>query len=154
MSNESGFDPSQFLDATTQEALVKRPPLPAGSVFLAEVGEPKVRTWQSNKPEAKVKSGVAIDLPIILTKELDPSLPADRVTLTPGIMLDLTEAGLIDWSSGKNGGLRRWREALNMNTPGEPFSIRQMQGRQVKVSIKHRIYEGETYDEIDSPVKA
>ncbi len=39
---------------------------------------------------------------------------------------------------GKNGRLGRYREALGMNVAGQPFSIRQMQGRQIKATIKHR----------------
>ncbi len=32
------------------------------------------------------------------------------------------------------------REALDMNKPGEAFSIRNMQGRQIRVKIKHEEY--------------
>jgi hypothetical protein len=164
MSDDIGsFDPAAFLDATTTEALVRRPPLPVGD-YLGLVGEPKSRSWTSNKPDAKVKAGIAIDLPITIdvastlhtmTKENQEIFKGvEKVVITAGVMLDLNEAKAIDWSVGKNGALRRWREALGLNNPGETFSIRQMQGRQVKVKIKHRIYEGEAYDEIDSVAKA
>ena len=44
MSNEEvgSFDPAAFLDATTTEALVRRPPLPVGD-YVGTVGEPKSR---------------------------------------------------------------------------------------------------------------
>ena len=54
---------------------------------------------------------------------------------------------------GKNGGLRRWRDATGCNNPGETFSARQMSGRQVLVKVKHRVYQGEAYDEVDSVAK-
>ena len=54
---------------------------------------------------------------------------------------------------GKNGKLRRYRESLDMNTPGVPFSLRQMIGRQIRVKIKHEPYEGEMYDRVDSVAK-
>jgi hypothetical protein len=155
----SSFDPAAFLDATTTEALVRRPPLPVGD-YVGFTGEIKSRAWTSNKPEAKVKSGIAFDIPVKIevasirhnfTPELQKAFSEiEAVTLTAGVMIDLNEAKAIDWTTGKNGALRRWRVALKMNNPGETFSPRQMQGRQVMVKIKHRLYEGEFYDEIDS----
>ena len=158
----SNFDPSQFLDATTTEAATRRPPLPVGD-YVGTLGEPKSRTWESKKPDAKVKSGVAVDVPVTISVQsyLSTFSPenqkifkdVDQVTITTGIMLDLNDGGMIDWGVGRNGAMRRWREALDMNKPGEAFSIRMMQGRQVKVKIKHRVYEGEFFDEIDSVSK-
>lgn len=154
----SSFDPSQFLDATTTEALVKRPPIPAGQVLVGTIEDIVVRAWTSNKPEAKVKSGIAFDLKIGIDLNGYPSIKdivnTEKVVLTPGIMLDMKEDGKsIDWGTGKNGTLRRYREALDMNRPGEPFSPRQMVGRQLLVKIKHREYQGEFFDEVDSVAK-
>lgn len=153
----SSFDPSQFLDASTTEALVKRPPLPAGADFVATIGEIVTRTWTSKKEDAKVKSGIAVDFPLEIDMTAYPNVEAggaSKITLKGGVMLDLTPGGAIDWGAGKNGALRRYREALGMNTPGQPFNIRMMQGRLIRVKIKHRTYEGEIYDEVDSVSKA
>lgn len=155
----SSFDPAQFLDATTTEALVKRPPIPAGSVLLGVITDISSREWKSNKPEAKVKSGIAFDLKIELDLTQYPDIQkvvgADKVVMTPGIMIDLKEDHkTIDWGTGKNGTLRRYREALGMNNAGETFSARQMVGRPILVKIKHRTWEGEFYDEVDSVAKA
>jgi hypothetical protein len=157
--SDSSFDPGQFLDATTSEALVKRPPLPAGQSFIGTITEMAVREWKSKKEDAKVKSGVAFDLKVEIDLQAYPEVQAQlnmlKVVLTPGIMIDLKEDGkTIDWGMGRNGALRRWREALGMNNPGETFSPRQMIGRQILAKIKHRVYEGEFYDEIDSVAKA
>lgn len=152
----SNFDPSAFLDAQITEASVRRNPIPAGSDVIAVIGEPKARSWTGkNDP---TKSGVVVDVPLEIDLSMFPELAAQvgvpKVTLTDGIMLDTTESGGIDNSPGKNGKLRRYREALGMNNPGEPFSFRAMQGRLIKVKIKHRVYEGELYDEVDSVAKA
>ncbi len=153
----SEFDPSKFLDATTTEALVKRPPLPIGD-YVGTITDISVREWNSKKPDAKVKSGIAFDLKVELDMTAYPHaqevVGVPKITLTPGIMIDTTASGAIDWSAGKNGALRRYREALGMNTPGETFSPRQMVGRLLRVKIKHREYEGEFYDEVDSVSKA
>lgn len=152
----SVFDPNSFLDATTTEASVKRPPIPAGTDLVATITKVVGRAWTGKKDPTQ--SGVAVDL----TLEFDLTQNAnvrqlvglDKVQIVDGIMLDRTEGGAIDFSPGKNGKLRRYREALGLNVAGEPFSIRAMEGRLVKAKIKHDIYEGDTYDKIDSVAKA
>jgi hypothetical protein len=154
----SEFDPSAFLDATTTEALVKRPPLPAGSSFVGIIGEPQTRSWTGKKDPTK--SGIAVDLKIEIDltaypDTLDKLGGTPKVTLQDSIMLDLKDDGrTIDYGPGKNAKLRRYREALGLNEPGKPFSIRQLQGMPILVKIKHREYENELYDEVDSVAKA
>jgi hypothetical protein len=149
----STFDPMTFLDTTITEPSTKRSPLPAGRDFVGIIGEVKARTWQGKKDPTQ--SGVVMDVPveIDLTAYPDVQIGATKVTLTDGIMLDLTPGGTIDNSPGKNGKLRRYREALNMNKPGDSFSFRAMQGRTIKVKISHREYDGELFDQIDSVVR-
>jgi hypothetical protein len=150
----SNFDPSTFLDATITEPSTKRLPLPAGRDFVGVIGEVKMRTWQGKTDPTK--SGIVADVPITidLSAYPDVAIGTPQVTLTDGVMLDLTEGGMIDTSPGKNGKLRRYREALNMNEAGKPFSFRAMQGRTIRVKIKHEPYEGEVYDKVDSVAKA
>jgi hypothetical protein len=152
----SNFDPSAFLDATTTEVNTKRNPIPAGTDVVAIIGEPKARTWVGKADPTK--SGIVVDVPLEIDLSAYPELAAhvglSKVTLTDGLMLDTTESGGIDNSPGKNGKLRRYREALGLNEAGQPFSFRMMQGRMIKVKVKHRTYEGEIYDEVDSVAKA
>lgn len=152
----SAFNPDLFLAATTTEASTKRLPIPAGRDLTGVIGDLKPRQWQGKKDPTQ--SGIAVDVPIRIDltqyPELREQIGADFVTLTDGIMLDTTEAGTIDFSPGKNAKLRRYREALGMNQPGTPFSLIAMQGRFIKVKIKHETYEGEIYDKIDSVAKA
>jgi hypothetical protein len=155
MNNVSNFDPASFMDATVTEAMTKRPPIPAGRDVIGIIGEPKIRTWQGKKDPTQ--SGIAADIPIEIDLTAYPDLHkivgADKVTLVDSIMLDTTEGGMIDTAPGKNGKLRRYREALGMNSPGTPFSFRAMQGRQIKAKIKHETYEGELYDKVDAVAK-
>ena len=153
----SQFDPQTFLDATITEPSVKRPPLPAGRDFVGIIGEVKARAWQGKKDPTQ--SGIAMDVPVEFDLSAYPDVQKalggiSKVTLNDSIMLDLTENGAIDNSPGKNGKLRRYREALNMNKPGDTFSFRAMQGRPVLAKVKHRPYEGDLYDEIDSVARA
>jgi hypothetical protein len=150
----SNFDPASFLDATITEPTTKRNPLPAGMDFVGIIGEPKSRTWQGKKDPTQ--SGIVVDVPIEIDMSAYPNVKigATRFILTDGIMLDTTEDGAIDNSPGKNGKLRRYREALGMNQAGVPFSFRAIQGRQIRVKIKHEVYEGDIYDKVDSVAKA
>lgn len=135
----SQFDVDSFLDAQTTEAASKRAPLPAGSEYLGTIGEPVARSGEKDG-----KQWAAMDFPI----QLDAN--GDTVTLKYGTFVDVSDSGGLDWSPGRNSGLRRLREATGLNEKGKPFSVRMLQGRQVRVKIKHRIYEGEIYDEIGS----
>lgn len=150
----STFNPEQFLDATITEPTVKRPPLPAGQDFVGIISDVKARTWQGKKDPSK--SGVVMDVYIEfdLTARPDLKFAVPKVTITDGIMLDLTEGGMIDNGEGKNGKLRSYRNALDMNKPGDTFSFRAMQGRQIRARISHREYNGSLFDQIDSVAKA
>jgi hypothetical protein len=152
----SQFDADAFLDSSISEPTTRRKPLPAGSDFVGIIGEVKSRTWQGRKDPSQ--SGVAIDVPVTIDLSAYPATKAltgaDQVVLTDSIMLDLTDSGSIDNSPGKNGKLRRYRDALNMNNPGDTFSFRKMQGRQLKVRISHREYQGDMFDQIETVAKA
>lgn len=148
----SNFDPSTFLDATITEASTKRPPLPAGEDFVGTIGDVKSRSWTGKKDPTQ--SGIALDIPVEIDLTGRPEFGIPKVILNDSIMLDLTADGSIDMAPGRNGKLRRYREALGMNVAGQPFSPRAMQGRLIKVKISHRPYEGELYDEIGGVAKA
>lgn len=152
----SNFDPALFLDATISEPSVRRPPLPAGREIIGVIGEVKSRSWRGR--EDPTKSGISIDVPVKLDLTPHPDLiqllgGITELTLTDGIMLDTTPQGGIDMAPGKNPKIRRYREALDMNKPGDVWSPRMMQGRMIKVKIGHRIVDRETYDQIEGVVK-
>ena len=149
----SQFDPEAFLDATIDKPLTKRPPINPNS-YSATIGEVKSRAWASRDG---TKSGIAFDVP--LEVQLDPA-EGDRigqptVIITDSVMLDLTTDGGIDDGPGKNRKLRAYREATGLNGAGEKFSVRMLQGRQVKVAVKHHAADdGEVYERIGAVAKA
>lgn len=152
----SVFDPNSFLDATTTEASTKRPPIPAGTDLVGTITKAVGRAWQGKKDPTQ--SGVAVDLTIEFDLNQNVAVRAlvgiDKVQIVDGIMLDRTDSGAIDYAPGKNGKLRRYREALDLNKPGEGFSVRMMEGRLIRCKIKHDPYEGDIFDKIDSVSKA
>ena len=143
------FNPEQFLDQQFTEANdTKLVPVPVGE-YTAIAGEVKCRQWQSKADPSK--SGLTLDI----TWEIDDSavkelLGRDKVTVRQGIMLDLTDSGTMDMGKGRNVGLGRLREALNLNQPGQAFSFSMIPGRLAKVAVTHRIDGENIYAEVKS----
>lgn len=149
------FNPEAFLDATLTEPTEKRPPLPVGD-YTAILGEIKARAWQGKTDPTK--SGIAWDIPMEIQVPPDTQaalkLSQPTIKLTDSLLLDLTDGGLIDNSPGKNRRLRLYREALDMNKPGDTFSARRMTGGVVKVKISHELWDGAPVERIDGVIKA
>ena len=141
------FNPDQFLDMQIEgQNDTKIIPVPAGE-YTAMIEEVKVRQWQSKADPAK--SGLTLDVQWSIddasVKEL---LGRDKVTVKQGIMLDLTDAGGLDMGKGRNVGLGRLREALDLNQPGRPFSFTMLTGRVARVSVTHRIADDNIFAEV------
>jgi hypothetical protein len=146
------FNPDQFLDMqVTDPNDTKTIPVPVGE-YTAVIEEVKCRQWQSKKDLSV--SGLTLDILWSVddsaVKEL---LGRDKVTVKQGIMLDLTDAGGLDMGKGRNIGLGRLREALGLNTPGQPFSFSMIAGRVAKVSVSHRIDGENIYAEVKGVAK-
>lgn len=137
----SQFDASTFLDATTTEVSVKRPPLPVGD-YTAVVGDLDTREWVS--PKDPTKSGIAVDVQLTVDIPADVAesvgLTENTLKMKDSIMLDLTPQGGLDMAPGKNGKLRKYRDATNNNQAGKPFNIRMLSGNVITVKVSHREY--------------
>lgn len=131
------FDPQAFLDSSITEALdTVAIPVPQGE-YLGVIEKITPRPWQSKDG---TQSGMAIDiLWIIEDDEVKTFLGRDDVKCKQGLMLDMTPDGKLDVGKGKNIGLGRLREAVGLNTPGQPFSFQSLPGLAAKVSVKHRL---------------
>jgi hypothetical protein len=151
----SSFNPETFLDATLTEPSEKRPPLPVGD-YTAVIGVVTARAWQGKADPSK--SGIAWDIPLTIDvpAEIQVQLKLDQSTLPlkDSIMLDLTSNGTIDNGPGKNRRLRNYREATDMNKPGDVFSARKMEGKIVKVKITHDLWEGQPIEKVAGVVAA
>jgi hypothetical protein len=152
----SPFDPSQFLDASTTEASVRRPPLPVGE-YQGTLGEPKFRQTEGKKDTNLGVRYTWLDIPVTIDltqyADLQASIGVDQVILTYSGRVDTSPSGGIDYGKGKSPGFRQIREATGLNQAGQPFTPRQLQGRVVRVRVKHEPYQGELIDNIDSVAK-
>lgn len=151
----SQFDPNAFLDATLDEPTEKRPPLPIGD-YTATIGEVTARTWQGKQDPTK--SGIAWDIPLTIevpaAVQSQLGLSTSTIVIKDSIMLDLTENGTIDNSPGKNRRLRTYREACDMNKPGDSFSARKMTGRLITVKIAHDLWEGQPVEKVSGVARS
>jgi hypothetical protein len=69
---------------------------------------------------------------------LAAQLGRKKVTVRQSVFLDVTEAGNLDTSKGKNVQLGRLREALGQNAPGQAWAPSMMQGKAAKIKVTHR----------------
>jgi hypothetical protein len=155
---DSTFNPDTFLDQSTEEAGVRRPPVSSGQAFLGTIGEPKARVVQGKVGgKAEGQTFVFCDIPITIDLSTSPTevqrVGVDKVTLRHSISLDYLDNGALDWSAGKNRGLTGYREALGLNEKGRLFTPRQLVGRIIRAKVSHRTNEGEVYDQIESVAK-
>lgn len=149
------FDPNALLSTTTSDAFSRRPPIPAGTELVGVIGEVKPRQNAGKKDPTKMYTFLDIPIEIDLSQapHIMEALGQPKVTLRDSCILDVTPAGSLDGAPGKNGQLRRYREALDMNKPGEPFSLLAMQGRPVRVKIKNEDNNGELVDAVGAVAK-
>lgn len=153
----SGFDPNTFLGATLTDANTRRPPIPAGLSFPGTLGTPTTRTAEGKKEATMGMTFVFVEIQVEVDVTSNPQvrelIKQDTAPLRYSFRLDVTPSGGIDMAPGKNTGLRILRDAVGMNTPGQPFNLLMVAGRQVLCRIGNRPYQGEVYDEVDSIAK-
>ena len=163
--NASAFDPQLFLDAQVSEVNVKRPPLPVSNpaspdgCYTAIIGEVKMESGTIGKGERTGSPWLSaiipltIEVPTQVQEQLGVKLDKGTIILTDRAFIDLTAQNTIDNSPGKNRRQRQYRDALDLNKPGDIWSWRKAQGQAVKVKVEHELYEGEIQERIGVVMK-
>lgn len=149
------FNPLAILEGTTTEEFKKGIALPVGDYIgvIAEFDREKSFKSGTQKADPTKKwsaINVRIDIDLTQYPEAMSVVNQEKASLFDMVMLDLTPSGTLDYATGKNNRLRKYREALGQNTPGTPWAPTHMQGRPVKVKVKHEIYEGEPQARVDA----
>lgn len=148
------FNAEQFLTITVDSPFIDRIPLPVGE-YTALIGTIKPRTWVSKDG---TKSGVALDIPLVVDvpPEAQQSCGLGPTTqLIDSAMLDLSESGMgFDFGPGKNRVLKDYREATDLNRPGEKFGLTMLQGKVICIKIAHDVYEGKPREKITGRTRA
>ena len=142
------FDVSSFLQTEVAGANdTKTVPCPVGE-YPAQITKIDVRPWTSKKDPSM--AGVTLDVTWeIDNAEVKALLGREKVTVRQGIMLDTTDAGGLDMGKGRNVGLGRLREAVNLNDPTRAFAFTQLEGQFANVSVTHRVDGEDVYSEVN-----
>jgi len=144
----SQFDPNTFLDAQQTEVNEKRPPLPTenpddeNGLYTAVIGEIKTDAGTIGKGDRIGQPWVSMLIPLriqVPAAVQGLGLPKE-MTITDRAFLDLTPQGGIDNGKGKNRQQKAYRDACDLNNPGEPFAWRMLTGKVVKVKVSHEMY--------------
>ena len=148
------FDAEQFLNITIDSPFTDRIPLPVGE-YTALIGTIKPRTWTSKDG---TKSGVALDIPLVVDVPAEAQQSCGfgpTMQLTDSAMIDLVEGGMgFDFGPGKNRVLKDYREATDLNRPGEKFGLTMLQGKVIRIKVTHDVYEGKPREKITGRTRA
>lgn len=148
----SQFDPKTFAQMTFDQAnSTKVTPVPAGDQ-PATLSRYEIAAWSSREDPTKngLKMNVFFDCDSADVKE---HTKRDTNIVRYEFFLDTNEVGL-DFGEGKNVKLGRLREALDLNTPGVPFTFDMMVGRRALVRVAHRATDtGDLVAEVKSLAK-
>lgn len=159
----SQFDPNAFLEAQISEVNERRNPLPTenpedtNGFYTAVIGEVTTASGIIGKGDRQGQPWVSMVIPLKLEipKQFQDSLGfGPNFTITDRAFLDLTPQGGLDNGPGKNRQQKAYREACDMNKPGDVFAWRMLTGRVVKVKISHEMYEGVVQERVSGVFKA
>lgn len=81
-------------------------------------------------------------------QEQREKLGREKVTCRQSLSLDRLENGSLDMGKGRNVDLGKLREAVGLNTPGQPFQFSMLVGCTAKVKIKNRQDGDDTYSDV------
>ena len=161
----SQFDPNLFLDAAVSEVNTRRPPLPVQNpastdgAYTALIADVKMESGTISKgdrvgePWLSAVVQIAVEVPMQVQDQLGIKLAKGTITLTDRAMIDLTPQRTIDNSVGRNRRQRQYRDALDLNKPGDVWAWRKAVGQPVKVTIAHELYLGEQQERIGNILK-
>jgi hypothetical protein len=147
------FDPTQVLNATYDEAnSTQIIPVPEGDYQGVIAQEPEFRVNQRKDGTGNI---LFMDIRWELSApEIAELTGRNPLTVRQSIIVDTTPSGGLDMGKGKNVGLGRLREALDMNKPGVPFSFRDLPGKRATVHVKNRTDDERIYDEVSAVARS
>lgn len=132
------FNPEDFKKSqTTEQGSTSVTPCPLGD-WPARIE--KIDFRQASGKKNPNETYTFLDALVeIDSNEVRQHCDRDKVTVRYSTIIDLTPDGKgLDMGKGKNVGLNRLREAVGQNVAGQPWSPEMLEGRVLKVKVKHR----------------
>lgn len=148
--SDSVFNPDLFLSTTTEQTGDTRyTPIPVGEW----TGQVKSVSARRNHSEKTGLDYTFLEVQwTILDDEVKQALGMTEPQCRQSFILDLTDAGSLDFGKNKNIRLNRLRDALGQNQPGRPWAPSHMEGQMARVKVTHRPHQdtGEPMAEVTS----
>ena len=148
------FDESSFMDGEVDgESSTQYKVLPVENnpyTAVVKQGSLKPRfNVQGKKDPTKFYNWLDMQFTLILPPAVKDVMKRDDFDQRYSVGLELTPSGALDLSDGVNVDLGRLRKAVGQNNPGEKWAPRMLEGKMLKVYIKHRKEGENTYNEVD-----
>lgn len=131
------FDASELLNTVQNDPMSTQPLVVPEAEYQSIIQKIEIRDFQYKKGERAGQTGYALDVTHLI---IDPQLEASlgrQPTVRQSMTLDMSQSGGLDTSKGKNVSLGRLREAIGLNQPGQPFSLKMLEGARLVVMVKH-----------------
>lgn len=144
----SGFSAEEFMNDEVEGMLdTTKIPCPVGS-YPAVISKVATATWESKDgSRSGLKAQIMWEIEDEGVREI---CLRDKVLCRQDVMLDLTDAGKLDMSKGKNLGLGRLRTAVGQNGASR-WSWRMLEGARAMVEVGNRVSDKDPdiiYDEV------
>ena len=132
------FNPDDFKGSTTTEqGSTTIVPCPIGE-WVAKVDKVDFRQAQGKKNPNETYTFCDITYDVD-NDEVRRLCDREKVTVRQSMIVDVTADGKgLDMGKGKNVGLNRVRDAVGQNVAGAPWAPSMLEGKIVKVRVKHR----------------
>lgn len=128
------FDPDQFMNETYEEANdTKYVPVPEGE-YPAIIEKVELKQVEGKDGKSFYPLEVTWN---IQDQGVQDLLGQEVVRIRQSLYIDFNAAGTaMDFGKGKNIQLGKLREALGLNTAGQRFSLKSLEGQSAKVWVK------------------
>ena len=137
------FNPDEFLATSIPDTV--RTPVPVGA-YTAQIDSIKPSSGTISKGDRAGEQWARLDIVWSIedagVKEI---MRRSKVTVTQGLMLDLTPSG--DFDTTRNERLNKFRKTLGLAAGA---SVMSLIGQFGKVSVEHEIYNGEPQEKVKS----
>lgn len=137
------FNPEDFKGSTTTEqGSTSVTPCPTGE-WVAKVEKVDFRQAAGKKDPSQTYTFGDITYEVD-NDEVRRVCDREKVTVRQSIIVDVAPDGKsLDMAKGKNVGLNRVRDAVGQNVPGQPWAPSMLEGKILKVKVKHRADEND-----------
>lgn len=134
----SEFDPNQFLEQSTDQAMEERfSPIPEGEYRAVIVDDPDNENRQIRIREVNTRFGPGYVMDVPLQVDSPDNELANQKHVRWSSFLDFSPENGFEFGPNKNVKLGQLRSAVGQNEPGQAWKPKDLGGQIVRVTVKH-----------------